>query len=458
MPRSGSSDPRIKTPISTPISGASDLSRTPPYNREAEQALLGAMMMSRQAVDDAAELVSGEDFYQPNHEVVFNTILALNASGLAAEPIALADELAKRGLLQNVGGAPYLHELLASVSIAANASHYAGIVREQSLRRKVIAAGTRAVQLGYDAHGEADDIADQAEQAIFAATSSSRPETTPLAGELLQETYTWLESPDSGRGVVTGFPDVDQIVGGFQPGNMVIVAARPGMGKSTFAMDIARRAAIVDQVPTLFLSFEMSRHELMLRLLSAQAGVPLKSLQDRQVSEAQWDQVTKAAARLNDVQLWLEDRSGLTPLEIRSKARRLHKQGLGLIIIDYLQLMTSGRRVESRQVEVSEFSRQIKLLAKELEIPVIALSQLNRSAEQRADRRPHMADLRESGSLEQDADLVLLLHREEAYDPQTKRIGEADLEVAKNRHGRTGVATLAFQGGYSRFASMARQS
>nr|WP_231980850.1 DnaB-like helicase C-terminal domain-containing protein [Tessaracoccus coleopterorum] len=241
-----------------------------------------------------------------------------------------------------------------------------------------------------------------------------------------------------------------------QPGNMVIIAARPGVGKSTFAMDIARHAALHNRVPTLFVSLEMSQRELMLRLLAAESSVPLQALKDRKLDPRQWDTISKRSAAIQDAPLWLEDQPGVTPLELRSKARQLKRQGLGLIVLDYLQLLTSGRRVESRQVEVSEFSRQIKLLAKELALPVVALSQLNRQAEARADRKPALSDLRESGSLEQDADIVMLLHRDDMTDAQSRRLGEADVVIPKNRNGQTGTAALAFQGQYSRFASLAR--
>lgn len=448
------------TPYTPPISpdapaGRESHLRTPPHDKDAEQAVLGGMMMATSVVDDVSEILMGEDFYEPRHEMIFSAIISLVHGGRPADPIALADALEKRGSLTTIGGAPYLHEILAASPIATNATHYAEIVRDHSLRRKIISAGMKATQLGFDAHGEAADVADEAQQAIYAATENSRRETTPLAGDLLAETFDWLES-DQEPGLKTGFHDVDRLIGGMQPGNMIIVAARPGVGKSTFAMDIARHNAIRNNVPTLFVSLEMSRQELMQRLLAAESTVPLKAFKNRQLNDRQWDSITKHSAAIQDAPLWLEDRPGVTPLELRSKARQLKRQGLGLIVLDYLQLLSSGRRVESRQVEVSEFSRQIKLLAKELGIPVLALSQLNRSAETRADRMPALSDLRESGSLEQDADIVMLLHREELNDPQTSRLGEADVFIPKDRNGETGNATLAFQGQFSRFANFAR--
>lgn len=452
--------PRPHTPISGPIpedsressAGRDPHVRTLPHDHAAEQAVLGGMMMAGSVVDDVTEIISGADFYQPRHEAVFQAIVALTHAGRPADPIALADELDKRGALDTIGGATYLHEILSASPIAANASHYAEIVRGHSQRRKIINAGIKTTQLGYDAHGEAADIADQAQQVIYAATENSRRETTPLVGSLLEETFDWLES-DEDPGLTTGFVDVDRLMGKIQPGNMIIVAARPGMGKSTFAMDIARHNAITNKVPTLFVSLEMSRQELMRRLLAAEASVPLQAMKNRSLNSHQWDALTKHSTAIQSAPLWLEDRPGVTPLELRSKARQFKRQGLGLIVLDYLQLLTSGRRVESRQVEVSEFSRQIKLLAKELEIPVIALSQLNRQAESRADKKPALSDLRESGSLEQDADIVALLHRDE--DPNSPRLGEADVIISKNRNDQTGTVALAFQGQFSRFTSLA---
>lgn len=454
---------RNKAPISPPhdpntsASRDSSMARTPPHDLAAEKAVLGAMMMAASAADDVTELLTGPDFYEPKHETIYDAIVSLLGSR-PVDPITVADELTKRGVFTMVGGPSYLHDLHSSVAIAANAGFYAGIVRDHALRRRVIQAGIKATQLGFDGQGEAEDVADQAQQAIYAATDDRHRAATPVVGSLLAETYDWLESPDTASGVMTGFGDIDRLVGGLQPGQMVIVAARPGMGKSTFAMDIARHATIVQKVPTLFVSLEMSKHELMLRILASQGSVPLNSLRDRKLDNDQWQYVHNASQKLADAPLWLEDSPGVTPLGLRSKARQMRRQGLGLIVLDYLQLLSSGRKVESRQVEVSEFSRQLKLLAKELGVPLVALSQLNRSAEQRADRKPQLSDLRESGSLEQDADLVILLHRPEVGDPQTTRLGEADVIIPKHRNGQTGTVVTGFQGQFSRFVNLARDS
>lgn len=436
----------------------SSLTRTPPHDTAAEQAVLGAMMMSSSVADEVTEVLVGSDFYEPKHETIYDAVIALMSSSRAADAITVADELTKRGVLTMVGGAVYLHDLLASVSIAANAGHYAEIVRSHALRRRIIQGGIKATQLGFDGQGEIEDVADEAQQAIYAATNDRQRESTPVVGSLLAETYDWLESPNTPSGVMTGFEGIDRLTGGLQPGQMVIVAARPGMGKSTLAMDIARHATVVEKVPTLFVSLEMSQHEMMLRILSAQGGVSLNSLRKRQLTDTQWQQVHSASQKISDAPLWLEDSPGITPMGLRSKARQMRRQGLGLIVLDYIQLMSSGKKVESRQVEVSEFSRQIKLLGKELGVPVVALSQLNRSAEQRADRIPQLSDLRESGSLEQDADLVALLHRPELADPQTNRLGEADCIIAKHRNGETGTVVMGWQGHFSRFVNLAPDS
>jgi len=468
-PRKGTPTPPISSAIQTPNTASrTDLGRVPPHDEGAERVVLGTMMLyttrltgdpleDPDVVGDVTEICSGGDFYQPRHELIFNAILRLARAGLPAEPISLFDELDRAGSADHAGGAVYLTELFAEAATADYATHYAGIVREHALRRQIIAAGMKVTQLGYDSHDDAAITADEAQQVLYQATANTSRDQIPLASSLLEDTYTWLEDPTRDPGLTTGFTDVDKMLGGIQPGNVIIIAARPGVGKSTFAMDIVRHNTVTHQIPTLFVSLEMSRHELMLRLLAAQGTIPLQVLKDRTMTPHHWDAFNHASTAITPAPLYFDDRPASTPVDLRTRARRLQrKAGLGLIVIDYLQLLSSGRRVESRQVEVSEFSRQIKLLAKELNIPVIALSQLNRSAEQRADRKPALADLRESGSLEQDADMVLLLHRDDLHDPTSPRKGEADVIIAKNRNGSTGTAALAFQGGYSRFANLAR--
>lgn len=456
--------PRKSTPHTTPISPQYDSNmsaspgpaaaggRVPPHDLDAERAVLGSLLQAPALTDEITEHLTGPDFYEPKHEMILDAILGLLQSSHPVDAITVVDELTNRGTLGFVGGAAYVADVLAAATIPANATYYAEIVRSHALRRRVINAGIKAIQIGHESQGDSEVIADQAQQAIYAATQTTRQNASPTVGALLEPTFDWLEST-ADPGLRTGFYDLDKLLEGLQPGQMVIVAARPGQGKSTFAMDVARHVALQEQVPTLFLSLEMSSQELMLRILAAEGSVPLSSLKRRELTPPMWERVNTASAKLSGAPLWLEDDPGITPMALRSKARQLRRQGLGLIVLDYLQLLSSGRKVESRQVEVSEFSRQIKLLAKEIGVPIIALSQLNRLAEQRADRKPALSDLRESGSLEQDADIVMLLHREEVHDPQTTRRGEADVIVAKNRNGETGTVTLGFQGNHSKFVS-----
>ena len=444
------------TPLPRAVSAQTD--RTPPQDIAAEQSVLGAMMMSKDAIANVVETLHGRDFYRPAHELIYDAILDLYGKGEPADPITVAAELTRRGEAGRVGGHLYLHELLSSVSIAANAGYYAQIVREKAVLRRLVEASIRIAQMGYEATGEVTDIVDLAQQTIYNVTDGKTSEDYKPLSALIEPTWNELEAIASrgGRlaGVPTGFAELDELTNGLHPGQMVIIAARPAIGKSTLALDIARSAAIRHQQTTAIFSLEMSASEIMTRLLSAEAGLKLHALRTGKLSDDDWDRLSKVTGRIENAPLYIDDSPNLTMMEIRAKARRMKQRyDLKLVIIDYLQLMTSGRKVENRQVEVSEFSRQIKLLAKELGIPVIAISQLNRGSEQRTDKKPLLSDLRESGSLEQDADMVILLHREDAYN-KDERPGEADLIVAKHRNGETRTVTVAFQGHLSRFVSM----
>jgi replicative DNA helicase len=433
--------------------------RTPPQDVAAEQSVLGAMMMSKDAIANVVEVVKGRDFYRPAHELIYDAILDLYGKGDPADPITVAAELTRRGEIGKVGGHIYLHELLSSVSIAANAGYYALIVREKAVLRRLVEASIRIAQMGYEGTGEVADIVDQAQQTIYNVTDAKASEDYKPLSALIEPTWNELEAIASrgGRlaGVPTGFAELDELTNGLHPGQMIIVAARPAIGKSTLALDFARSAAIKNNLTTAVFSLEMSASEIMTRLLSAEAGLKLHSLRTGKLTDDDWERLSKVTSRIENAPLYIDDSPNLTMMEIRAKARRMKQRyDLKLVVIDYLQLMSSGKKVENRQVEVSEFSRQIKLLAKELGIPVVAISQLNRASEQRTDKRPLLSDLRESGSLEQDADMVILLHREDAYN-KDDRPGEADLIVAKHRNGETRTVTTAFQGHYSRFVDLA---
>ena len=439
------------------INEIAEFERTPPQDLAAEQSVLGGMLLSKDAIADVIEILRSNDFYRPAHEIIYESIIELYGHGEPVDAVTLSAELTKRGEIAKVGGAPYLHTLLSSVPTAANANYYARIVREQSILRKLIEAGTKVVQLGYAGEGEVDDTVDKAQAEIFAVTERRASEDYVKLNTLLPEALDQIEAISRGtvvEGVMTGFKELDILTNGLHPSNMIVLAARPAMGKSTLGLDIARNASIHNKATSVIFSLEMSRSEITMRMLSAEARVPLNSIRSGQLSDEDWSRLARRMGEISEAPLFIDDSPNLSMMEIRAKARRLkQRHDLKLIIIDYLQLMTSGKKVENRQQEVSEFSRQLKLLAKELEIPVIAISQLNRSPEQRSDKRPMLSDLRESGSIEQDADVVILLHRDDVYDSQN-RPGEADLMVAKHRNGPTKTITVSAQLHYSRFVNM----
>jgi len=348
------------------------------------------------------------------------------------------------------------------VPTAANAGYYAGIVAEKSLLRRLVEAGTRVVQYGYAGADGADvaEVVDRAQAEIYEVTERRTAEDFVPLEQLLQPTMDEIDAIASqggiSRGVPTGFTDLDELTNGLHPGQMIVVAARPGMGKSTLGLDFLRSCSIKHQQPSIVFSLEMSKSEIVMRLLSAEAKIKLADMRAGRMSDDDWTRLARRMSEISEAPLYIDDSPNLTMMEIRAKARRLHqKAGLRLIVLDYLQLMTSGKKVESRQQEVSEFSRQIKLLAKELEVPVVAMSQLNRGPEQRTDKKPMLADLRESGSIEQDADMVILLHRPDAFERDDPRGGEADLIIAKHRNGPTKTITVAHQLHLSRFTNMA---
>ena len=437
--------------------------RTPPQDIAAEQSVLGGMLLSKDAIADVVETLRGTDFYRPAHELVFEAALDLYGRGEPADAVTVAAELTKRGELARVGGAAYLHTLMQSVPTAANAAYYARIVRERAILRRLVEAGTRIVQLGYAAEGgQVDDLVDRAQAEVYAVTERRTSEDYLPLSEIMEGTLDEIEAIGSRSGemvgVPTGFADLDQLTNGLHPGQMIVVAARPGLGKSTFGLDVARSAAIKHHLTTAIFSLEMSRNEITMRLLSAEARISLHHMRTGGMSDDDWNRLARRMGEVSAAPLFIDDSPNLSMMEIRAKCRRLkQRHDLRLVVVDYLQLMSMGRRYDSRQQEVSEMSRALKLLAKELEIPVIAISQLNRGAEQRTDKKPQLADLRESGSVEQEADMVILLHREDAYERESPRAGEADFIVAKHRNGPVDTITVAFQGHYSRFVDMAAQ-
>ena len=439
------------------------LERMPPQDLDAEQSVLGGMELSKEAIEDVVADVKlkARDFYKPAHETIFRAMCDMYAAGNPVDPVTLAAELTKRGELSKVGGASYLHTLVQKVPTAANAAYYAEIVRERAVFRRMVEAGTRITQLGY-AQGDLDEAVNSAGAEVFQLTETSAEEDFAPVGDSLDDDIDAIEELGRRNGALVGLPsgfdDLDALLGGFQPGQFVIVAGRPAMGKSTLAMDFVRACSVKNDIPTGFFSLEMGRREINHRLLSATAKVALHHIRTGQMTEEDWSRLARYMPQVKNAPLFLDTSPNQTMMDIRAKARRMvQRHGVKMIAIDYIQLMqTGGRPGESRQQDVSDMSRQLKLLAKELDVPVIGLSQLNRGPEQRSDKKPMASDLRESGSLEQDADIIILLHREDAYEKESPRAGEADLIVAKHRNGPTATVTTAFQGHYSRFVDMAQ--
>lgn len=439
--------------------------RQPPRDERAERAVLGGMMLARAAIADVVETLAGPaDFYRPAHQTVYETILALDGRGEPADPVTVEAELVRTGQLMRVGGGPYLHTLMASPPSPSQAGYYAGIVAERAVLRRLATAGGQIADMAHGATGQGSDVADVGDAArarLDEALGAGRDRSQALLlGGLLPPVFNELDAIQTRGGptggVRTGFAELDKITNGLHAGQMIVIAARPAVGKSSLGMDFCRRASVVDGLPAVIFSLEMGRMEIVMRLLSAEAKVALHRMRSGFMGDEEWARLARRMGEIAGAPLYVDDSPNLTMTEIRSKARRLKQSaGLRLVVVDYLQLMTSGRRVESRQLEVAEFSRQLKLLAKELDVPVVAISQLNRGPEQRQDKTPLLADLRESGAIEADADMVLLLHRPDMYDRESPRTGEADLILAKNRNGPTGVVTVAFQGHYSRFVDMA---
>ncbi|MBC3844728.1 replicative DNA helicase [Streptacidiphilus sp. 4-A2] len=437
------------------------MDRVPPQDLAAEQAVLGGMLLSKEAIADVVAVLKPSDYYRPAHETIHRAVLDLYTSGEPADPITVASELTKRGEIVKVGGPSYLHTLVNTVPTAANAEYYADIVHELAVTRRLAEAGTRIAAMAYAGEGEAKELVAKA-QAELATVDDARAEEQIIRmrdsiGGTLELMEALGNRKEGLHGVPTGFRDLDALTNGLQAGQLIIIAARPALGKSTLALDIVRSASIHHGIPSVFFSLEMGRDELTMRALSAEARVGLHKIRTGTLTDDDWNALAKAAPRVTDAPMYIDDSTQMSSLDIRAKARRQQQRhGLGLVVVDYMQLMQAGgRRAESRQAEVSEISRNLKLLAKELAVPVVALSQLNRGPEQRTDKRPLISDLRESGSLEQDADMVILLHREDAYEKESPRAGEADLIVAKHRNGPTATISVAFAGHYSKFQDMA---
>jgi replicative DNA helicase len=435
--------------------------RVPPHNLQAEESLLGAMLLSKDAIAAATEVCSAENFYKPAHGHVFEAITSLYGQGEPADPVTVADELARAGLLDAIGGPAVLVSLQANTPATGNAGRYARIVEEHALLRRLIGVAGEIVEMGYQVPDDVAAAVDRAESLMFEVAQRRAQDTMSplrdLLGPSLDRLAELYERKEAITGVPTGFTDLDERLSGLQKSNLIIVGARPAMGKTSFALNIAAHAAMEANTPVLLFSLEMSHYELTQRLLSSEARVDASRLRNGNLQDSDWKKISHAIGRLGEAPIYIDDNPNVTVMDIRGRARRMKsREGLGLIVIDYIQLMTGRGNAENRQVEVSEMSRGLKILARELEVPVVALSQLNRGLETRADKRPMLADLRESGGLEQDADVVMFLYRDEIYNAESPDRGTAEVIVAKHRNGPTGVESLAFLDHYTRFANMAR--
>ena len=408
--------------------------RLPPQDVSAEKSILGSMMLSKDAISDTSDIIRGTDFYRPAHEMIYDAIADLFGRGEPVDAITVADELTKRGHLQRVGGHAYIHDLIQSVPTSANAAYYAEIVAERAVLRRLVDAGTRIVQMGYAQEGDVVDVVNAAQAEVYAVADKRGSEDYSPLSDLLEQTLQEIEvasgRSDEMTGVPTGFIELDELTHGLHPGQMIVVAARPAVGKSTLGIDIARAAAIKHGMATAVFSLEMSKTEITMRVLSAEASLQLQDLRKGTLRDEGWQKLARVMGDISVAPLYIDDSPNMTLMEIRAKARRLKQlHNLKLVIIDYLQLMTSGKKVESRQQEVSEFSRAIKLLAKELEVPVIAISQLNRGPEQRTDKRPQMSDLRESGCLTADTRILRADTGAETTMGELYAAGAKDIEV-----------------------------
>jgi replicative DNA helicase len=439
------------------------MNRIPPHNLDAEQSVLGAMLESRDAIANVVEVLEVDDFYKPAHAEIYDAILSLDASGQPADAITVADELGRRNSLDRIGGKPYISGLLEAYPTASSAGHYARIVEELAQLRRLIEAGGRIQEIGFEMPDDVADALDKSEEIVYEVGNRRLRDRVHPIRQLLTENMEAIEDlyerGANVTGLASGFPDLDDMTAGFQPSNLVIVAARPSIGKSALLGDFALHAALRQNAPAVIFSLEMSANELVQRFLASEGRVDSQRIRKGSLQEQDWPRLSAAVGRLAEAPIFIDDSATVTLMEMRAKCRRLKaRHGLGLVVIDYLQLMQSPRKSENRQQEVSEISRALKIMAADLKVPVICASQLNRGVEYRSDKRPLLADLRESGSIEQDSDLVMLLYRDEVYNRDTDRRGEAELIIAKHRNGPTGTVNLAFMNQYTKFASFASGS
>lgn len=438
------------------------LEKLPPYNAEAEQAVLGSMMLDKEAVYIALEILQAEDFYKDANQIMFTTMVNLEAQGEPIDMITLTEELHRQNNMEKIGGVGYIAEVANLVPTAANVRHYAEIVVEKAILRKMIRVSTNIVNRCYEECEDTHDLLDQAEKMILEiAEDRSFSGLIPLK-QVLGATLEKIEALAGNKNNLTGVPsffiDLDNMTSGWQPSDLIILAARPAMGKTSFGLNIAQNAALKGKVPVAIFSLEMSKEQLVQRLMSSEAMIDQHKLRTGHLLDEEWIRLTRAAQPLSTAEIYIDDTPAISVLELRAKARRLKaEKGLGLIVVDYLQLMQVGRRQENRQQEISEISRSLKALARELNVPVIALSQLSRAVEQTQDKRPALSHLRESGALEQDADLVMFIFRDDYYNLESEKPGIAEIIIAKHRNGPTGSVELGFIKEFTKFVNIDKQ-
>ena len=437
-----------------------ELTRSAPQNISAEQATLGSILLEKDSILNCVEILHWEDFYKNAHQIIYQCALDLFEKNQAVDLVTLTEELKKKKQLDEVGGASYLATLMSSVPTAANVFYYAKIVEEKAILRKLIDHATQIVTMGYEEQEEARVLLDKAENLIFDVSQQKIKNFFSPIKDLLTESFEKIEdlyhSGNFITGVPTGFIQLDELTTGFQPSELIIVAGRPSMGKTAFCMNIAQFAAMQHKIPVAIFSLEMSKSQIVQRMLCSEARIDTHALRRGIMPEEDWPKLSLAAGRLSAAPIFIDDSAGISPLEIKAKTRRLKaKYDLGMIVIDYLQLIQTGLRVENRQQEISQISRSLKGLARELNIPVVAVSQLSRAVELRSNQRPRLSDLRESGALEQDADVVAFIYREEYYKPKSNKKGIAEVMISKQRNGPTGTVELAFLKEYTRFENLA---
>ena len=439
-----------------------DINRIPPHSVESEQSILGSIILDKDAIITVAETINPSDFYKEAHKIIYESMLSLNSNNEPIDLITLIEELRKEGHLDNIGGISYLTSLSTIVPTTSNVKYYANIVKEKSVMRQLIKASNEIINLGYDASTDVQEILNKAEKSIFDISQEKSGDDIQPINAVLQDTFDMIEKLCTEKkevtGITTGFKDLNKKINGLQRTDLILLAARPAMGKTAFSLNLVQNAALKGDASVAVFSLEMSKEQLVQRMLSAQSNVELSKIKTGTLGESDWPRIIDGMAVLSEAKIFIDDTAGITVMEMRSKCRRLKmEKGLDLILIDYLQLMEGEGKNENRQQEIAKISRSLKILAKELDCPVVALSQLSRSPELRKDHRPILSDLRESGSIEQDADIVMFLYRDEYYhdDSEKKNIGE--VIVAKNRHGETGNVELVWFGQVQKFADKVRE-